>query len=437
MGIILSYSLLSALVMTIMFIAYKLFMSNEKNLRFNRCVFLSIYVVSLLMPLAWLMPAGQRVGDGAATTMTSDNISTALTPIVDASDFIPSHSVIEILLWLYITGAIAVLAHTVMVTVRILHIVRSGECIDNGQCRVILIDDERIAPFSWINCIVMPRSDYHGCGDVILKHEMMHICSYHWVDLYVAQMFVVFQWYNPAAWMMHREIRILHEFEADDAVVASGVSAYEYQMLLVKKAVGARFPSLADSLNHSQLKKRVNMMSKKRSSRWSAMRSFAFVPAVALAALLYSTPAVASFIESTSQSVLSLPPDDKDKEKKAVYNEEEVFTAAEAMPQYPGGELELLNFVSKNVKYPEKAAKEGTQGQVVAQFVVTSKGKVVTPKIVRSVSPEIDAEAIRVLSLLPDFKPGTVGGKPVAVWYTIPIRFRLSGDKASQSKEKE
>ena len=233
MGMILSYSLLSALVMTMMFIAYKLFLSNEKNLRFNRFAFLSIYVVSLLMPLAWLMPAGQVVGDGASTTITSDNISTALTPIVDASGFIPSHSVGEILLWLYITGAIAVLAHTVMATVRILHIIRSGECIDNGQCRVILIDDERIAPFSWINCIVMPRSDYHGCGDVILKHEMMHICSYHWVDLYVAQLFVVFQWYNPAAWMMHREIRILHEFEADDAVVASGVSAYEYQILLV------------------------------------------------------------------------------------------------------------------------------------------------------------------------------------------------------------
>ena len=179
------------------------------------------------------------------------------------------------------------------------------------------------------------------------------------------------------------------------------------------------------------------MMSKKRSSRWSAMRSFAFVPAVALAALVYSTPAVASFIESTSQSVLSLPPDDKDKEKKAVYNEEEVFTAAEVMPQYPGGEAELMQFVCKNVKYPEKAQKEGTQGIVVAQFVVTSKGKVVTPRIVRSVSPELDAEAIRVVSMIPDFNPGKLDGKPVAVWYTIPIRFRLSDNKDSQSKEKE
>lgn len=114
-------------------------------------------------------------------------------------------------------------------------------------------------------------------------------------------------------------------------------------------------------------------------------------------------------------------------EKKVEVEPEKVFTAVEQMPQFPGGDLELMKFLSKNIKYPTMAMENNIQGRVIVQFVVTKTGAIGEVKVVRSVDRDLDREAIRVCKSLPKFTPGKMNGQAVNVWYTLPVNFKLQG----------
>lgn len=106
---------------------------------------------------------------------------------------------------------------------------------------------------------------------------------------------------------------------------------------------------------------------------------------------------------------------------------EQVFVAVEQMPQFPGGEQELMKYLNKNIKYPPMAMENNIQGMVVVQFVVTKTGTIGEVRVLRSVDPDLDREAVRVCKSLPKFIPGKMNGQAVNVWYTLPVRFKLQG----------
>ncbi|WP_286140491.1 M56 family metallopeptidase, partial [Duncaniella freteri] len=260
MGPLFAYSISCSVLLALMYMAYKWVLASENQHRFNRIVLWSIYLVSLsAIPLGvvadrWLadssedLPAGLiEVGGIMMLPVAEDSASLA--------DIICSA-----ILWIYVSGMVVAMLHTGVVAVRLALIVRSGSGADACGQRVILIRDEGIAPFSVMGAIVMSHKDYAESGEMIVAHECCHVRHRHWVDLVMAQLVAVFQWYNPAAWLMREELKAVHEYQADSGVISSGVNPREYQMLLIKKAVGARFPSLANSLNHSKLKKRITMM---------------------------------------------------------------------------------------------------------------------------------------------------------------------------------
>jgi len=112
-------------------------------------------------------------------------------------------------------------------------------------------------------------------------------------------------------------------------------------------------------------------------------------------------------------------------QKEVIGDRENVYQVIEQMPQFPGGEEELLDFISKNLKYPVSAIRNGIQGKVICRFIVTRAGKVENAEVVRSLDPRCDKEALRVIRLLPRFIPGKQHGVNVNVYYTIPITFRL------------
>lgn len=193
------------------------------------------------------------------------------------------------------------------------------------------------------------------------------------------------------------------------------------------------------------------MMYKTSSSKWSRLRSLALAPAAAVAVLTFSVPAVASLISATSDAELGLIQDKVSENTPIVHasdsadgidsgvavtdDEETVYKSAQKMPTFPGGETELLKTLYRNIMYPPKALSAGKQGSVIVQFVIRSNGKVTSPRILRSVDPLLDAEALRVVSTLPDFIPGTIDDKPVAVYYTLPIKFSLvTSDSTEKSK---
>lgn len=287
-------------VMLALYVVYKWLMSREKQLAYNRFVILMIYGATFIVPA---VPSVARQIAGLFAAPSGDMAVGGLMLIGMAEVSETSRP-----LWpavvtaIYFAGVLAVVAMTLVSAVRLRTLLR-GECrtLPRGF-RLVITDNSDTAPFSWRRSMVMSRDDYARCGDTIALHELAHLSQRHWIDMLVAQVAVALQWFNPAAWLMRDELRSVHEFQADNAVLCAGVDARQYQMMLIKKAVGRRFPALANSLNHSNLKKRITMMLKSKSSKGRKALVLALVPAAVLALSVTNLPAVAGAISSV-QSV--------------------------------------------------------------------------------------------------------------------------------------
>jgi TonB family protein len=205
----------------------------------------------------------------------------------------------------------------------------------------------------------------------------------------------------------------VHEYEADEAVLNQGVDAKQYQLLLIRKSVGDQLFSMANNFNYQSLKKRIRMMTINKSSRWNTLRALAVVPVIALALLAFANPKT---------------------ETAPVSGDNKVYETVEQMPEYPGGAVEMMKFLQRNIQYRANAAKNEVEGGVILQFVVEKDGQIGDVKVVRSVDPELDAEAMRVVKSMPNFIPGRQDGKPVAVFYTIPISFKLQSKPQQQEQ---
>ncbi len=436
MGQIFAYSLMSALVLMLMYLVYKWILSGENQHGYNRAVLLGIYSISFAAPpfiptLSYMLDRGPDEHGTVAVGMPTVEFGT-----VDSA----APSVLAtVLTVVYFSGVFAVVVATCYSALRLNNIIRKGERYDRDGFTLVVHDDNGLAPFSWRNYIVMNRKDFAESGDLILAHETKHVNARHWVDLMVAQAVAAFQWYNPAAWLMREELKTVHEYQADEAVILSGTDMKQYQMLLIKKAVGGRFQSLANSLNHSNLKKRITMMYKSKSPVGRRLRVLALAPAALVAVAVVNIPAVASALTSASHALDGgkvtkndgISVTNASETTAAAFGEQspqKVYEIVQVEPEYPGGINELLKTLGMNLRYPAEAMATNIQGRVVVRFVVTEKGKIASPEVIKSVSPELDAEAIRVLQTLSDFNPGTIDGKPVSVYYTLPITFKLAPD---------
>ncbi|WP_301342193.1 M56 family metallopeptidase, partial [uncultured Muribaculum sp.] len=210
----------------------------------------------------------------------------------------------RIALIVYLAGIAAVVIHMAIVWLRIARITASGTKIRDGRYIIVLTDDDKVAPFSWHRYIVMSLSDYKQAGVMITAHEKQHIDRQHWIDLLLAQFIVTVNWFNPAAWLVREELKAVHEYEADKRVLDSGINARDYQMLLISKATGMKFPTVANSLNHCKLKKRMTMMMTSQASMSRRLRTLAAIPAVALAVLAINHDAVAAALDHVNNSAL-------------------------------------------------------------------------------------------------------------------------------------
>lgn len=477
MGSLFSFSLYSSILLALLYLSYKWVLAGENQHSFNRVALWSIYAVSLLALPVTSYVSGLWVPEPVAIPDIEVG-EIMMTVIDDGTADIPVGQplYLTLLLWIYAAGIAVTLGQTALIAVKLSRIISRGERIEHGPYRIIIIDDDGIAPFSWCCYVVMSRRDWDESGQMILTHELQHLGLRHWIDLLVAQLIGIIQWYNPAAWLMREELKTVHEYQADRAVISSGVGVRDYQMLLIKKAVGARFPSLANSLNHSKLKKRITMMYNQNNSASRRLRALALVPALGIAVAVTNLDAVASVLSDTASAVIieseeepqtltdnlavsdevialeemmvvadkntqnssdeqtSEPAQDAEsvaepvkEEKTAATAANEVYTVVEKKPQFPGGEAAMMKYVGENIRYPENAFKNKVQGRVIVQFVVQKDGKVGEVKILRGTDEELNNEAVRVIKSLPAFTPGEMDGKPVSVWYTFPVMFKIAG----------
>ena len=541
MGLFFIYSLKVAFCLIAFYLVFKLLLSKDTFHTFNRWVLLLVMVVSILLP--WL-----KVTTAEPTAIAEGMIS--LESIIASAEVVNDDtqeglSAIQLLFIIYIIGIVVFFLREVVSVVRLFRLIRRGTPLTAEQAgvsqqgvRVVVMKNE-IAPFSWFRHVVLSEKDFRENPREILTHELAHIRLGHSWDVAVCNLLIIFQWWNPAAWLLKRELQNVHEFEADEAVINRGVDAKQYQLLLIRKSVGERLFSMANNLNHQSLKKRITMMTTKKSSPWQKAKVLVALPMAALAVVAFANPdveRVAEQVETESQAVVEKAKADvagvetaaeqQTAEKQEVADEQgknvsvkgvvvqkedgnpivgvavtvrgtkigavtdvdgkfhidnvpvgswidvfmidceigslqvteqnasnlhfviaydglssskspgsDAFDVVEEMPVYPGGMPAMMDFFYKNMKYPKEAFDAKQEGRVIAQFVVEKDGSITDAHIVKSVSPALDAEALRIVNAMPNWTPGRQNGKPVRVKYTVPISFKLTGGETNKAKD--
>ena len=477
MGAFIVYIIKSSLLLAMFVSLFMLFMSRETFHKLNRHLLLFIIVVSLALPFANLGVSTplQGVFDAIENgfAKTDDSLPVADFPLADelpvmttlssvaTFDTVPMVDVAPVqieergsaqplwqiaLLAAYGLGVTLLVIRQLVMYIQVSRLIMRSSKIPAAQYGLhgvkLRLHSGEEKPFSWFGWVVVSNKDMDEGAREILTHEAAHVRAGHSWDILLADAVIIMQWFNPLAWIMKNTLKDIHEFEADEAVISSGVNAKQYQLLIIKKAVGARLYSIANSFNHSLTKKRITMMCKEKSSKWSRAKALYILPVAAVAALSFSTVENAnaepdgkvnefvadgtiSGVEKNAQVVevdyihdVAQAPANDDPEK--------VFQVVEVQPEFPGGQQEMMKYLQSNLKYPEAAKAAGAEGKAFVQFVVKADGSIENVEIMRSSGNEsLDAEALRVVKAMPKWRPAMNKGKAVNVKFVLPIVYKL------------
>ena len=573
------FVLKSAFVLAMLVSLFMIFMSRETFHRVNRFVMLSIICIALLLPAVNLgveSPFKKLAAsiENCFASEESDGIAIDISgfdeqPVfTDVALDIPSLEPVEekpfdwllLVAVLYFAGVALLVVRQAVMYVQVARIIVCSRAVDASQygCEGISlkVHSGKEKPFSWFSWVVVSEEDLKDGVREILVHETAHARAGHSWDIMIADAVIIMQWFNPIAWIMKNCLKDIHEFEADEAVINSGVNARQYQLLIIKKAVGARLYSIANSFNHSLTKKRITMMCKEKSKMWRCAKALYIVPVAAIAALAFTTvetvnatesehlskgsefvannereciencisysdctvkpqfpggeAAYREWLDSFSEPLTvkaegatydidfffvvtkkgkvadylvgtvgsstlnhetkkslnkefdrmreSLPdgwtpgevdgkPVDvcmtvkftnvyKDVDVKTVPEDDEdkVYQVCEKAPEFPGGMDAMMKYLYENIKYPAEAEAAGKDGRAIVQFIVKKDGSIGNVEIIRSSGDNsLDTEAIRVIASMPKWNPGTQGGKPVNVKFTLPVVFKVQKPVKKQS----
>ena len=317
MGTILFYIFESTLCLTILYLLFRLFFRKDTLFRTNRYLLLMGTVACTLLPLLQIdvpqYTTLQLPITAVRHLLTEKEVNIERKGGVDekhlsgeanlfmtgkGEDTEENHAnvihAIPVTLLLggcYFIGALVVLTFLLFSTVRMRRLIHSYPACNYGKYKLIICP-EKIVSFSWGNMIVLSQEDYERNPGEILLHEQMHLQHRHTLDLLWMECILIFHWFNPAAWLLMRELREVHEYEADNGVINNGIDATEYQLLLVKKSVGTRLYSMACGFNHSKLKNRITMMLKRRTNNWARLKLLLFVPVAAGTLYAFARPEV-------------------------------------------------------------------------------------------------------------------------------------------------
>lgn len=416
LGIILFYAL------------YKLICTRDTLFNSRRLILLLSLILPFIIPLIdireWMETRESLV------MLTNFDYSTTIPEIVvGTAGTEPGNQVFVISEWIkniYIAGILALSVRLIVQAISLyLIILRTPEKTVNG-IRIKCMKDKS-GPFSFFNWIFLnPDNVKEEEMSEILTHGMAHVRQRHSIDVIISELVNICCWINPFAWLMKREVRLNLEFLADRKVMDAGFATKSYQYHLLGLTYNRKY-GLSNNFNFSHLKQRIIMMNKKKTNGAGHIKYALFaIPAFALLlAGNISCSSEATKNDDVKEKAATEKPEVVEIPAEKADTKDEVFMVVEQMPEFPGGMKELMTYLKDNIKYPKAAQDKKVQGRVIVQFVVEKDGTPTEFNVVRSVDPDLDAEALRVLGGMPKWKPGMQKGQVVRVKYTVPVAFRL------------
>ncbi len=404
----------------LLFCFYKLMFSSDTFFSWRRATLIGMYFIAMLIPG---FDCSDWVNNHPGMASMASDYASIILPAVSVTS--EKGTVVD---WEIVALAIYCMVVSVLLlrfSWQLVSIIRlRNKCqigYVNGTEVYLLEGNEN--PFSFFRWIFLnPEKHNRRELDEILMHEQAHCRQLHSIDVLFAELFVVFFWINPFVWLLKREVRLNLEYLADSNVLASGKDSKEYQYHLLGLTYRKNVATISNNFNVLPLKKRIKMMNKKKTKGLVKMKYALYIPLVAMLLVVSNIEMVARSVTGIKHDVATVTTGVEQQRNKKQQQSGEVYTVTEIMPTF----RENVNlWLSKKVKYPAAAVKKKEEGRVIIKFIISPTGKVQKPQIIRSVSPSLDKEALRVISSMPKWNPSKQNGKPVAVYYTLPISFKL------------
>ena len=409
------------LLLAVLYLLYVVLFRNDTFFLWRRITMLSFYAIAALLVIIPQM--NWQVPTPMAGTI-DEGIGTIWLQAIEVSDkgdiALPDMKSVILVIWISISALLTLRFLWQLTSIAWLAMNSVVAYVEGTKVKLTSIEGSPFSFFSWI-FINKPMLQY-ACLHEVLQHELTHVRQWHSIDVIISELVCIACWFNPFVWMLKHEVRVNLEYLADQAVLQQGNDSRSYQYHLLSLTFPRSVATLSNNFNVLPLKQRIKMMNKKRTKTIGRLKYLLLLPVSVLLFMLSSAPV-------SAQSKATTHPDGSVTIKYNGKNEviknagEDFYMVVDEMPEFPGGMKALMNYISANVKYPESAKQAGLSGRVTTSFVVGEDGVIRDVKVLRGVSPDLDAEAIRVMSSMPKWTPGKQDGKPVPVRYAVPITF--------------
>ena len=422
---------------------YRLTVSRDTFFGLRRLTLWLIYAVVLMVPALNLE---YWVRDTPTMVSMANVYADTFYPVVVVKAQASSITWMDMLLGIYWVGVAVLSLRLVWQLFSIIRLVVISRKQEVEGITVHLLKGDG-SPFSFFRWVFMYPSTLEGRQlHEVMVHECTHVSGHHSLDTLFSELFSIACWFNPFAWLMKQEVRMNLEYLADESVLSDGNArkSYQYHLLGLAYRQPNESTKIANNFNLLPLKKRIKMMNKRRTSEIGKAKYLLFAPLAGVLLMVSNIESVAREIgeqipevaevqqkaeQAAEEKVKTKPQTDTTKKKKTW------DCMPETMPQFPGGQGVLMKYLAANIKYPASAVKAKKQGRVIVTFIVQKDGSITHAKIAKSIDPELDAEALRIVKGMPKWTPGTQNGKPVSVRYMVPVKFSLQKD-ATPGKKK-
>lgn len=432
------YLLPIAIGLMVLWVAYRLLFTNSNRFQFNRFYLLSAMLFSLALPLFGLL-MGQSTPQVVAfkqnmlggfmlneiTISYGDPTAVTLPEVEVATPTRIHFSPWQVLGVIYLIGvAVTALLFLFKMGKLVAMIIRSPKRKMDGYTMVFTHKEH--GPYSFFRYAFF--TDENVNPDII-RHELSHISHHHSWDILMVELMKIFQWFNPFIYLYKRELQSLHEYIADDDVVATGADKRNYMMLILQQCTAVDFSDMSNNFSLILTKKRIKMITKHEKAKGFWWKLLATLPVLALL-LIVNARASAQQVKKTDETVYEFSTKDITDIKIKKVDNDSIYQIVEQMPEFPGGIGKLATYIFENIKYPEAAKEKGVSGRVFISFVIEKDGAVSNVEVARGIGKECDDEAVRVVKAMPKWKPGLMKGKPVRVNYMLPVNFKLDEGEA-------